>query len=224
MFVFAKMSIFVKSSKSFWIFSGILTAAAMALFLYLIAPPYGAPANAEVEIESGSGLYQIAGELRDDRIIRSKTLFIAYIVLIGRKNDLKAGRYLIDRYWMPRVVAVLSKGVSALNDIVVTVPEGFNVWEIDKKLAERELIREGDFARKYYKKEGYLFPDTYRVSQPSSRAQVEGKSTFVPSSGRGKVNLRPELRSRESQPSSRAQVEGKSKAYGGVGGENGGEF
>src|SRR6185436_19975578 len=54
-------------------------------------------------------------------------------------------------------------GKAESSDVVVIIPEGFNVWEIDQRLFDSGLLaKAGDFARIYKKDEGYLFPDTYR--------------------------------------------------------------
>src|SRR5690606_15636716 len=54
------------------------------------------------------------------------------------------------------------------DDIVVTIPEGMNVWEIDKVLVDMKLINEGQFASIALEHEGYLFPDTYHLNNPAT--------------------------------------------------------
>jgi len=57
----------------------------------------------------------------------------------------------------------LSGGLAS-NEAVVTIPEGITAEEIDALLAARHITTSGSFAAlvKSEKKEGYLFPDTYR--------------------------------------------------------------
>lgn len=120
----------------------------------------------EVVIKNGEGAYAIADTLKREGVIENKFVFVAYTFITGNEKKLQAGRYLFKPgVTISDIINSIASGLSEPDDIVVTIPEGFNVWEIDKKLAGLGLIVEGDFAKKYQPQEGEFFPDTYRFSK-----------------------------------------------------------
>lgn len=134
----------------------------------------------EVVIKEGEGAYTIADNLKNQGIIESQFLFIAYTFITGNEKKLQAGRYLFKPgATVPGIVNSISGGLVEPDDIVVTIPEGFNVWEIDKRLASTGLIIEGEFAKKYLSEEGELFPDTYRFKKPGSPEGDETVDTIA---------------------------------------------
>ena len=118
----------------------------------------------KISVQKGMSASEIAGLLKDNGLIRNRLLFEAYVLLSGDASHLKAGNYVFTGpIGTSRIAYALGKGLFVPNDITLTIFEGSNVWQIDDKLASLGLIREGDFAQKYLNKEGYLFPDTYRL-------------------------------------------------------------
>lgn len=141
--------------------------------------------NTEFIVEKGDGLNLIVKNLKDSDLIKDDFWFKAYVFLAGKEKDIKAGKYIFEKGDSP--FAISSKFISGnmeSDDVVFTVPEGFTIFDIDKKLADAGLIQEGDFINsamnfdnreeKHYflpneiiSLEGYLFPDTYRISSDS---------------------------------------------------------
>ena len=138
-----------------------------SVVIYLVYAPIvrGDSGPVEVNIESGDGLKVVAKKLYDLGLIRSESHLVLYVKVRGDEDGLKAGRYLFSKSMnIPSIVLSIVSGDSETEDIEVTIPEGFNIWEIDKKLVQSGLISEGEFSSKYYQEEGYLFPDTYRLN------------------------------------------------------------
>ena len=120
----------------------------------------------EVVIKDGQGVSDIAETLKDAGIISNKFVFIGYTLVTGNEKKLQAGRYIFEPgVTIPVIVRSMAEGFAESDDIVVTIPEGFNIFDIDKRLASLGLIREGEFASKYYADEGQFFPDTYRFDR-----------------------------------------------------------
>ena len=146
------------------------------VIIYFVYAPAvrGDSSLVEVKIESGDGLKIVAKKLYNLELIRSESLFVLYVKIRGDEDNLKAGRYLFSKSMnIPYIVLSVISGNSETEDIKVTIPEGFNVWEIDKLLAESRFIMEGQFSSKYYDDEGYLFPDSYRVNKDKSKFKIE---------------------------------------------------
>ncbi|MFA6521058.1 MAG: endolytic transglycosylase MltG [Candidatus Gracilibacteria bacterium] len=128
-----------------------------------------------VEIAPGENFTQILTDLKEKNLIRNETVFKIYSRMTGLDKDIKAGRFKIDPELAPAGVA-FALANPANGKISVTIPEGFTIFEIDKKLTSLGLIKSGDFKKwastydaskfsfiKDNKLEGYLFPDTYFV-------------------------------------------------------------
>ncbi|MEK7125234.1 MAG: endolytic transglycosylase MltG, partial [Patescibacteria group bacterium] len=122
-----------------------------------------------INVSRGAGLQDIAETLKQNDLIRSKLFFVLYIMAIGEQSNLKAGRYILSRGMpLPQVASKIVGGKALSEDVGVFIPEGYNVWEIDERLALVGLIKEGEFARRYHGQEGHFFPDTYRFSRGMS--------------------------------------------------------
>lgn len=130
-------------------------------------------AQREVVVSEGQGVNAIADILKKNGVIGNKFIFVAYTLITGNEKKLQAGRYVFKPgIIIPDIVNSMASGFAETDDFVVTVPEGFNVWEIDKRLVDLGLTREGEFAKKYQSREGQFFPDTYRFSRKGETADT----------------------------------------------------
>ncbi|MEK7589580.1 MAG: endolytic transglycosylase MltG [Patescibacteria group bacterium] len=140
----------------------------------------------EIIIERGQNLQSIADDLKSQQLIRSKYLFIFYVTARGQESQLQAGRYHLTRSMNILQIAYrLVNGLAESDDLKVVITEGSNIWEIDEKIVEAGLAREGEFARLYYPREGKLFPDTYRFKKDTVLKEVGNKfaDTYAKKSG-----------------------------------------
>lgn len=131
-----------------------------------------------VEIPRGYGLNSIAALLERKGIVRSKDTFRAFVFLGGFSNNLKAGEYVFD----PGVtISDISEKLKS-GDVVqykVTIPEGFNIYEIADALEKNRVVSKKDFLSLAFSTEyitenlnlevesleGFLFPDTYSFNK-----------------------------------------------------------
>jgi len=147
----------------------------------------------EVVINEGQGVSAIAGVLKREKVIESELAFIVYTVVTGNEKKLQAGRYVFGPgTTIPAVVNALVNGIAESDDIVVTIPEGFNVFDIDNRLTLLGLTKAGEFAGRYYADEGWLFPDTYRLE--SQKSKVKSQNLEVKNqNGNVKIENKPEI-------------------------------
>ncbi len=130
----------------------------------------------QIHISSGQGLSSIATMLEKEGVIRSKLAFMLYVSAQGWERNLKAGDYVIaPGAALNDIASKVAGGKGLSTDIVVFIPEGYNIWEIDKRLADVKLIKEGEFAAAYRSNEGKMFPDTYRFNPKSLLGEIEQK-------------------------------------------------
>ncbi len=162
------MPYFLKNKSKFFI------AIALAIAVFWLAGSIYRPwqtgpiEQIEFVISKGDSSAKVARLLAEQNLIRNRFLFLFYAIAVGQEKKFQAGRYLLSPAMsIPQMVRIFSAGLAESDDVAVTIPEGFNIFEIDQRLAESGLINPGDFfvqARRQ-KMEGYLFPDTYRFKK-----------------------------------------------------------
>ena len=153
----------------------------------LLGPNKKLVTEKQIIIKSGSSARQIAEELYRQELIKSRTLFNLIINLKGLENSLKAGVYNIKaEFGMLDIIDLLASGRVAT--FRVTIPEGFTVEEIARRLAVLTSYSEEEFLRYaranpgkdylnddmdiIYPLEGFLYPDTYIIPTEYKPGQI----------------------------------------------------
>jgi len=144
---------------------------------------YSAPA-VRVEIKRGWNSSTILAALRKSGVLRDDFVPLLYMKTLRRGSSLKAGVYEFNRPLSP--VEVLDKVIRAdVTQKTITIREGLDRFAIAelmaregfgtradwlKLTADPELIK--DIDPRADSLEGYLFPDTYKLTPGSSAATV----------------------------------------------------
>ena len=140
-----------------------------------------------VRVKTGMTTSDIAGILADRNLIRDKNAFLIAAKRAGLDKSLQAGEYELSRKMdVHQMIEIMAKGKTAYSQF--TVPEGFTVEQIASLLEEKGLGDKKRFlalAEKYapfdkepsrpevkYRAEGYLFPDTYRISKGAGEEEI----------------------------------------------------
>lgn len=166
------------------VFAGVF----LAILLWYWSQLRALDANNEtrrfIEVPEGSSVAAVANDLEEQGVIRSAAAYRWYTKFHGLETSLQAGTFsLHPAQSIPEIIEELSGKM--MGEVIVTIPEGFTVKDIDALLAEKELFQpediqkcaqECDFsayeflqedtsklAKRGGKLEGYLFPDTYFV-------------------------------------------------------------
>ncbi len=159
----------------------LVVGGAAALGIAVLRPPELPRGGATVVIREGETLAEIATRLESAGVVRSALVFRVWARGTKRDRTLQPGRYHFDgAIDVPAILRALAAG-GALSE--VTIPEGLTLREIAALLeakglgsaAElRCLESDPDFLLAAGvpgpQLEGYLFPDTYRLS-PSMHAR-----------------------------------------------------
>ncbi len=137
-----------------------------------------------VEIGENPDIDSVAEILAEKGVINSKTYFKIFAALTKKEGDFRQGTFEISTNLDYQAIISFLQSNSNRSDIVtVRFTEGMNVIEIADKLKENGVItdteeflelcntdrfddqftflKDTDNEDKYYKLEGYLFPDTY---------------------------------------------------------------
>lgn len=114
-------------------------------------------------IERGESSRTVSEQLARAGVVRSSFWFLFYARITYRTENFQAGRYVVSQN---QSIANLTKqfaaGRAESSDISVFIPEGSNLAEVDKLLAQAGLIRLGTLLTpENLKLEGHFFPDTY---------------------------------------------------------------
>ncbi len=153
----------------------------------------------QVTIESGDSMNRIVQRLKEARVIEDGAALLILAKLSGKDREIQAGRYSFEKgTTLYSIFNKLTRGNVTLRE--VTIPEGLTIRQIAGILNRQIEIDSLEFVRLATDKrfaqsmgvaasnlEGYLFPDTYRLSwgttpEKVARVMVEQfKKTFTDS-------------------------------------------
>lgn len=145
----------------------------------------GGPAE-EIIVESGESFKSISQKLSQKNLIRSVSAFKIYSLFTGSAHTFKPGVYrLTGTMSAPQIVSLLTRGGE--NDVTVTIPEGTSLKDIELTLKDAGVLNASssfgsvfselnkeypEFLTGRKSLEGFLFPDTYRLSMGSEVKDV----------------------------------------------------
>lgn len=166
-------------------FLSLIIVLAAAIVIWIKTAVTGAVAHNSAEeiitVEPGTSLNGVIAKLTEAGIVRSPVALKIYMRLTGGGGNLKAGDYRFDSPISPlQAIEKIERGEVALDR--VTIPEGFNRFDIAQKLAEAtgkatkeeflELMNDTSLIKEIAPDaknlEGYLFPETYSYSKKDS--------------------------------------------------------
>ncbi len=129
------------------------------------------------EVMPGTSLKRIARMLEEKSLVTSAFKFQIYSRLTTNKR-VRTGEYLLSKNMTPKeILSVLDSGKSI--EYALTIPEGYNKWDIADQLAKQKLGSREEFLKLVESKslikellgeevpslEGYLYPETYYLTK-----------------------------------------------------------
>jgi UPF0755 protein len=160
----------------------VLVGCALASYWYF-GPYRGFRTETFVEIEHGMSSREIARQLAEKRVVRSRWAFDAIRALHPRIT-LQAGEYRFGSAQTPwQVFEKIRRGEIFYEDF--TVPEGSNIFDIAGLLRQSDMVDPDEFLKAAANPqsirdldpgaptlEGYLFPSTYRLTHNTTGKQL----------------------------------------------------
>lgn len=145
-----------------------------------------------VDIPEGTSTLEIGDILKRNNLIKNKWIFLFKFKTIGNKGFLKAGNYDLNRSMdLEKLIDTLINGDKIGDTITFTIPEGYEIKDIARKLAEEGIINsnkflvlvsdKGNFEGKFkflrdldngQSLEGFLFPATYEIYKSHSEEDI----------------------------------------------------
>jgi len=159
----------------------------VAPLVYIVYWPIGTPPagqEADIRIRFGLSPDSIGVMLARENVVNSPRNFMRSLKLLGRSNDLRAGRFRLPRSISNfRAIKLLAEGPQVYTKI--TLPEGITArkmaglfsrqMQVDSLLFMR-VVNDSGFASRHGFKvahlEGYLLPETYYFTYGISESQI----------------------------------------------------
>lgn len=149
--------------------------ACLLIFFYQLEAPFSKSTEEKIfTVEQGQSLEKIAENLKKQRLINSKSVFVFYVWLKGETRNLQAGKYsLSPSMAIPEIVEKIINGEIIKDWVKITIPEGWTNKQIEERLLSSGMITENEKLSREL--EGYLFPDTYYFEKDSSIEEIVKK-------------------------------------------------
>lgn len=171
-----------KKKSWIWIFSilFLLSSSSLGILLFLQTnSKMGIGKNVEFKIQVSESLGTITQRLKKEKLIRSSNLAYIYAkIRLWQGDTLQMGLFAVnDSMSTIEMIDLFFEGYGRPEEIAITFPEGYNIFEMAKLLKEKGLIaEEKEFLDRVHDPkllsqnnitgdslEGFLYPTTYFV-------------------------------------------------------------
>ena len=144
----------------------------------------------EITVESGDSLHRVSERLKEEGIIRSAYWFRRRGREEGIDRLIKPGTLAIEPGLdIEDIFALLVVDRQQREQVRITFPEGFTLYQMGRRLEEQEMVTVEEFLAAaqayhqagdydfdtedlYFPLEGYLFPDTYLFEQDATAQDI----------------------------------------------------
>jgi len=139
-------------------------------YFWLVLKPVGTGEEKVFVVNQGESTISTAQKLEQQKIIRSRWLFLICLHLQGERGKIQAGSFRLSPMdSLPTIIRKLKRGRL---DVWLTLIEGWRREQIAEKVEEKLAIPKKEFLAASRGEEGYLFPDSYLVPVGTSAEGV----------------------------------------------------
>lgn len=187
--------------QKFLLTVGVIILAVFMTFGFSIWREYARTESAdgkeiEVTIAQGSSTRQVAETLKEAGVIRYETAFLLKIYFSDARGKIRYGTFALnDGMCLGDIIDALVTGGAQKKEESFTIPEGYSIPMIAEKLENEGVMSQeefltavknaaADFAyadilpaedQVFYQLEGYIFPDTYYLSEDMTGEELVDK-------------------------------------------------
>ncbi len=168
----------------------VIVLISLIIFWWQIRTPLNSAGEVKIfKVSKGNSAKVIAQNLEKAGLIKSPFLFRLYVFLALSQYSLKPGEYELSSKMPIRDIGdTLVFG--GTNEVIITIPEGFNLKQIEDRLVVSGLAKQNELMNYIFLKdgpsilsdkpqtaslEGYLFPDTYRFFKDATLSDIVNK-------------------------------------------------
>ena len=180
------------NKKFIYIILIFLTATLVSVFIFWwqIKTPLDPKGETVIfKVEKGDSAETIAENLKTAELIKSPFLFRLYVFLSLEQYALQAGSFEFSSKMSIREIGDML-ALGGINEVLITIPEGFTLKQIEDRLVGAGLAKQGELINyqflkdapliladkpKFASLEGYLFPDTYRFFKDAELSDIVDK-------------------------------------------------
>ena len=173
-----------------WLATLVLASVGLCFaWLFIVYPDTDGPRSARsevvIEVEPGTSLKELAGQLQNEEVIADAAMWTLYMRLRGLDRHLRTGSVRFPLPVTPELAARHATTGLGRIQVPVLIPEGFNRFEIAARLEEFGICDREDFIEatedasllasygiEAHSAEGYLFPDTYDFADRTKARRV----------------------------------------------------
>jgi len=168
----------------------VISLISLIVFWWQIRTPLNPTDETKIfKVSKGDSAKVIAENLKDAGLIKNPFLFRLYIFLALSQYSLKPGEYEFSSKMSIRDIGD-TLVLGGVNEVIITIPEGFNLKQIEDRLVGAGLTKRNELMNYKFSKdappilsdkpesaslEGYLFPDTYRFFKDATLSDVVSK-------------------------------------------------
>lgn len=165
----------------------LAAAAGTAYYVATNLEAVGAGEAQTIDIKKGSSVQDVAKQLKEAGLIKNETVFVGFFRFTGIAASIQSGIYKITPQMSVKDIAEALKS-GKVQEIWVTIPEGWNAKQIAAELESKGLVKAKDFLAEIKKNdftfgfladkpkntnlEGFLFPDTYRFKTTTTARDI----------------------------------------------------
>ncbi|MCX6813827.1 MAG: endolytic transglycosylase MltG [Candidatus Azambacteria bacterium] len=162
----------------------------LIIFWWQIRTPFSSAGEIQIfKVEKGDSAKVIAENLKNAGLINNPFLFRLYVFLALNQYSLKSGEYEFSSKMSIRDMGD-TLVLGGTNEIIITIPEGFNLKQVEDRLVGAGLAKRDELMNYKFSKdvppiladkpksaslEGYLFPDTYRFFKDAALFDIVSK-------------------------------------------------
>lgn len=177
--------------QKFLLTVGVVVLAIIMTFGFSIWREYAGTESADgkeiaVTIPQGSSTRQVAKTLKEAGVIRYETAFLMKIYFSDARGKIRYGTFTLhDGMCLGDIIDALVTGGALKQEESFTIPEGYSIPMIAEKLEKEGVMSQDEFLtavknaaanfqyvdvlpaadQVFYQLEGYIFPDTYYLSE-----------------------------------------------------------
>lgn len=163
-----------------------------SIFIEYNSTGNGTGETVPIVIEQGEGSWDIADKLKEEGLIQYRIAFYLKARNMGVDGKLRYGTFNLHRdAGLQTIIEDLTSGGAQKEEQMFTIPEGATIEQIAKKLENEGICTESEFliavqkdydywflqdipedAEVIYKLQGFLFPETYAISEEMTAEDI----------------------------------------------------